>query len=136
MKHALRVTLAVLVGLLLGSLVNMGLITLGAKLIPAPLGVDATTMAGLKATLHLFEPRHFLFPFLAHALGTLVGAGAAAWLSPAPRPLAAYIVGGLFLVGGIVNCVILPAPVWFILADVILAYLPMAWLGRALAPHP
>jgi hypothetical protein len=34
------------------------------------------------------------------------------------------------------NCVILPAPVWFILADVILAYLPMAWLGRALAPHP
>jgi hypothetical protein len=136
MKHALRITLAVLVGLLLGSLVNMGLLAFGGKLIPAPLGVDATSMAGLKATIHLFEPRHFLFPFLAHALGTVAGAAVAAWLAPVARSRAAYIVGGLFLVGGIVNCVILPAPLWFILADVILAYLPMAWLGRALAPNP
>jgi hypothetical protein len=27
--------------------------------------------------MHLFEPRHFVMPFLAHALGTLAGALAA-----------------------------------------------------------
>lgn len=136
MKHALRIALAVLAGLLLGSLVNMGLIMLGGKLVPAPLGVDATTMEGLRASLHLFEPRHFVFPFLAHALGTLAGAGAAAWLSPVGRASGAFIVGGLFLAGGIVNCVLLPAPTWFILIDLVFAYLPMAWAGWALAPKP
>jgi hypothetical protein len=24
--------------------------------------------------MHLFEPRHFIFPFLAHSLGTFAGA--------------------------------------------------------------
>ena len=45
----------------------------------------------------------------------------------------AYIVGGLFLVGGVINAFILPAPAWFIAVDLILAYLPAAWLGQVLA---
>jgi hypothetical protein len=132
MKLAFRIILAVVVGFVVGSVVNMALITVSGKVIPPPVGADVTTMEGLKASLHLFETRHFVSPFLAHALGTLVGAAVACWLAPQKSPVAAYIVGGLFMLGGIANTFMLPAPTWFIAVDLLLAYLPSAWLGQAL----
>jgi len=133
MPKLLRTVLAVILGFVAGSAVNMGLITLGPVLIPPPPGADVTTMEGLKSSLHLFEPRHFVFPFLAHALGTFVGAFVAAAIAPGKSVIPAYVVGGLFLLGGVANVVLLPAPVWFSAADLLLAYLPAAWLGNALA---
>src|SRR5690606_40560173 len=55
-------------------IVNMSIIMISGSIIPPPEGADTTTTEGLKAAMHLFEPKHFLLPFLAHALGTLVGA--------------------------------------------------------------
>jgi hypothetical protein len=133
MVKFLRVLLAVVLGLVVGSLVNMGLIMVSGKVIPPPAGADVTTMEGLRASLHLFEPKHFVFPFLAHALGTLVGTVVASALAPARSALPAYVVGSLFLLGGIANVAMLPAPLWFNALDLLLAYLPMAWLGQALA---
>lgn len=127
-----RVLLAVVLGLVVGSLVNMGLIMVSKTIIPPPAGADVTTMEGLKASLHLFEPKHFVFPFLAHALGTLVGAVVASLLTPARSVVPAYAVGVLFLLAGIANVAMLPAPLWFNALDLLLAYLPMAWLGQAL----
>jgi hypothetical protein len=127
--------LAVVVGLVLGSAVNLALIAVSGKVIPPPSGADVTTMEGLKASLPLFEPRHFVFPFLAHALGTLVGAFVAGWLAPAKSVVPAYIVGALFLLGGLANALMLPAPAWFIAVDLVLAYLPAAWLAQVLAEH-
>lgn len=80
----LRPVLAVLAGLVLGSLVNMAIVTAGPMLIPPPAGVDVNTAEGLARGIHLFEPRHFLTPFLAHALGTLAGALCAYLAAPAP----------------------------------------------------
>ena len=132
MSRFLRLLLAVVAGLVVGSIVNMALIAVGGKLVASPAGADVTSMEGLKASIHLFEPRHFVFPFLAHALGTLVGALVACRLAPGRSAIAAYVVGGLFLLGGVANAFMLPAPGWFIAADLLLAYLPMAWLGQAL----
>jgi hypothetical protein len=123
----------VVVGLVIGSVVNMTLIQVSGQVIAPPSGVDATTFEGLRASLHLFEARHFVFPFLAHALGTLVGACIACWLAPARSAVPAYTVGGMFLLGGIANTFMLPAPAWFVTADLLLAYLPAAWMGQALA---
>jgi hypothetical protein len=133
MAKFVRVLLAVLAGLVVGSAVNMGFIMLSGKVIPPPPGADVTTMEGLKASMHLFEARHFVVPFLAHALGTLAGAFVAAKLAPGKPTGPAYVVGGLFLLGGIANVVMLPAPAWFSAVDLLLAYLPAAWLGQALA---
>ena len=133
MSKFFRMLLAVVIGFVLGSVVNMTLITVSGKVIPPPVGADVTTMNGLKASLHLFEARHFIFPFLAHALGTLVGALVACWLAPGKSPVPAYIVGCLFLLGGIANTFMLPAPAWFVATDLLFAYLPAAWLGQALA---
>lgn len=135
MKPTVRNVLAVVAGVVIGSVVNMALVTLGPTLIPPPAGADVTTMEGLKQSLHLFEPRHFLFPFLAHALGTLAGAALAAGLGASRRPMLAMIVGGLFLCGGIANSFMLPGPTWFNVLDVVAAYIPMAWLGARLAPR-
>jgi len=35
----------------------------------------------------------------------------------------------LFLLGGIMMVVSVGGPIWFIMMDLTLAYLPMAWLG-------
>ncbi|MDP9139923.1 MAG: hypothetical protein M3O62_03925 [Pseudomonadota bacterium] len=133
MAKFFRVLLSVLLGLVFGSAVNMGLILISGKVIPPPVGADVTTMEGMKASLHLFEAKHFVFPFLAHALGTFVGALVAGLIAPNRTPVSAYVVGGLFLVGGIANAIMLPAPAWFSAVDLLLAYLPTAWLGQRLA---
>lgn len=133
MARFFRALLSVLLGVVVGSVVNMGFIMVSGKVIPPPAGADVTTMEGLKASLHLFEAKHFVFPFLAHALGTLVGAFVAGLLAPGRSSVPAFVVGGLFLLGGIANVVMLPAPAWFSAVDLLLAYLPAAWLGQALA---
>lgn len=129
MAPGLRNVLAVIVGLVAGSAVNMGLIMLGSTLIPAPPGVDVTNAESLKSSMHLFEARHFVTPFVAHAGGTLVGALVAFLLATGNRAVPAWIIGGLFLVGGIYASRMFPAPVGFIAADLVFAYIPMAWIG-------
>lgn len=128
----LRNTLALLAGLVVGSLVNMALVTLGPQLIPPPAGVDTRSVENLAQAIHLFEPRHFLMPWLAHALGTFTGALVAWWLAASRRALFAYAVGLLFLCGGVAASLMIPAPAWFIAVDLLLAYLPMAWLAQRL----
>jgi hypothetical protein len=133
MLKILRLIASVVIGLIVGSVVNGGLIMISGSIIPPPPGADVATMEGLKASLHLFEPRHFIIPFLAHALGTLIGAFLARLLAPGKDAMPAYIVGVLFLAGGIANVIMLPAPLWFDVVDLVFAYLPAAWLGQALA---
>lgn len=128
-----RYAAAVLIGVLVGSAVNMGLILVSGTVIPPPEGADVTTMDGLRRSLPLFEAKHFVFPFLAHALGTFAGAFVATLLAPAGSRIPAYVVGGFFLLGGAANVVMLPAPVWFNVVDLVFAYLPSAWLAHVLA---
>lgn len=125
----LRNVLAVIAGIVVGALVNGALITLSPSLIPPPAGVDVTSTESLSQSIHLFEPRHFLMPFLAHALGTLVGALAGYLIAASHRERIAYAIGVLFLIGGISASFMIPAPVWFIALDLLVAYIPMAWLA-------
>lgn len=133
MKRVFRLTLAVIAGLFAGSLVNMALVMLSGHVIPPPAGVDTTTTEGLKAAMPLFEPKHFLFPFLAHAVGTLVGAFVATLITPGRTGGPASVIGACFLIGGIAAVAMLPSPLWFAVVDLVFAYLPMAWLGHRLA---
>lgn len=124
-----RNILAFLLGLVVGSIINMGLILLGHHVVPLPAGADVATMESLAASMHLFGPEHFVFPFLAHALGTLAGALLAFIIAASHRAIVALAIGGAFLAGGITNVLNLPAPAWFNALDLVFAYLPMAWLA-------
>ena len=129
MNKTIRNILAVLAGMVVGSVVNMGIIMVSGSIIPPPEGVDNTTVEGLKAGIHLFQPKHFLFPFLAHALGTFAGALLTAIFAASRKMLFAMIIGFFFLAGGISNIIMLPSPLWFTLVDLIGAYLPVAFLA-------
>ena len=133
MNPIVKNILAVIAGLIIGSIVNMGLIMISGSVIPPPEGGDVTTMEGLKETMHLFEPKHFIFPFLAHALGTLVGAFVAATIAANNKMKFAIAIGCFFLIGGIINVVMLPSPTWFAILDIVGAYIPMAMIGGKLA---
>ncbi len=128
-----RNILATVAGFIIGSVVNMILIAVSSKIIPLPEGVNNKTAETLAAGIHLFEPKHFLFPFLAHALGTFVGAFLATKLSNPKSIIGSMVIGGLFLAGGIAMVLQLPdSPVWFNCIDLIFAYIPMAYIGYVL----
>lgn len=129
MNPVIKNILGVVGGIIIGSVVNMALITVGPKIIPPPVDADMTTMEGLKAAMEFMEPKHFIFPWLAHALGSLTGGLFAYLISGSNKDRMAYIVVFFFLLGGIANVTMLPSPMWFTITDLALAYIPMGWLA-------
>ncbi len=128
MKPVIKNVLAVIIGWLGGSAVNMGLIQTGHKFIPIE-GIDPNNMDALADVMPTLECEYFIFPFLAHALGTLFGAAIAGLIAASHKMKFSLGIGGLFLLGGIMVNYMLPGPTWFAATDIIIAYIPMAWLG-------
>ena len=133
MNKIVRNVLAVITGIILGSAVNMGIIMLQGYFIAFPEGVDVTNTESLQSSMHLFGPKHFIFPFLAHAIGTLVGAYLSARIAASHKMKFALGIGIFFLIGGISMVFMMPAPVWFVMLDLSVAYIPMGWLSGKLA---
>jgi hypothetical protein len=133
MNPILKNILAVVAGLVAGSIINMGIIKLGAYIIPPPEGVIPGDMESLKEHMPNFGLEQFIVPFLAHALGTLAGAWLTATAAAAHQMKLALGIGAWFLLGGVAVSFMLPAPIWFSAIDIIVAYLPMGYLGWKLA---
>ncbi|QDT33432.1 hypothetical protein [Thalassoglobus polymorphus] len=133
MNRIVKNILAIVVGFLIGSIVNIGLVNLGMAIVPLPDGADVSTMEGVRESMKLLTPMNFVFPFLAHALGTLAGAYTAARMAASFQMLIAIGIGLFFLMGGIMMVVMCGGPIWFIASDLLLAYLPMSFLGAILA---
>ena len=129
MNPVIKNILAVVAGIIVGSLVNMAIIFGGMAILPLPEGVTMADLDDLKAVIHLFKPIHFISPFLAHALGTLVGALIASVIAASSHRTFALVIGLWFLLGGIANIFMIGAPVWFAAVDLILAYIPFALMG-------
>ena len=133
MNPILRNILAVVAGYIIGSVVNMGILNLGGSIIPLPEGASVTDIESIKASMHLYETKHFIMPWLAHALGTLVGAFIAVKLAVSHHMKLALGIGVIFLLGGIAVAWLIGSPLLVTAVDLIGAYLPMAWLGAKLA---
>jgi hypothetical protein len=133
MSPSVKNIIAVAAGIFTSSIVNMTLIMLSSSVIPLPEGVDPSDMESLKANMANFPAKNFIFPFLAHALGTLVGAFVAVKIAVKNHLQIALIIGAIFLLGGIMMVMDLPAPMWFNVLDLVGAYIPMAWLGWKMA---
>ena len=128
MNPIVRNIIAVVAGWILGSVINMLLINAGHSLFPVH-GIDINDMDAYAGVMPDLEPKYFLFPFLAHAIGTLIGAIIAAKVAVTHHMKMALIIGGIFLLGGITVNYMLPGPTWFTALDALVAYIPMAWLG-------
>ena len=116
-------------GIAVGMIVNMGLVQIGASVIPLPEGASNATMDELRESMVLMENKHFIFPFLAHALGTLCGAWFVGKFAATLPLKLALGVGFFFLLGGLTMIYQVGGPTWFKALDLLLAYLPAAWLG-------
>lgn len=132
MKTILRNILAVIIGLFIGGTVNMLIVMVGPLIVPPPEGVDMAQAQSLSESAHLLRPQHLLFPFLAHALGTLSGAIVAILIAASYRTVFAYTIGVFFLAGGITAVMMISAPIWFAVVDLTIAYLPMSWIATRL----
>jgi hypothetical protein len=127
--NVVRNVLAVLVGIVVCMFVNGGIIAISSSVIPPPEGVNVNDMESIRASIHLFQPKHFVMPFLAHALGSLLGGLVAALIAANRKMTFALVIGIVHLAGGIAAAFLIPAPIWFIALDLVVAYLPMAWIG-------
>jgi len=141
----LRNILAIILGIIVGSLVNMLIVVLSYDIVPYPEGVVSmgigdmfnmeamqTTIDSIKANIDKFTFSHYIFPFLAHAIGTLVGAWIAAKVAATRKMLFAIIIGVWFLFGGILNALDIGMPLTASLVDWVFAYIPMSYLGGKL----
>ena len=124
--------LAVVLGWLAGSIINMGLVQSGHSLFPIE-GIDPKDMEALATIMPSLDFNFFIFPFLGHALGTLVGAWVAAKIARTRKMIFSLVIGSLFFIGGVMVNYMLTGPLWFTIIDLSLAYIPMAWLGGKLA---
>lgn len=133
MNPILKNVVAVVVGLVAGGLLNMMIVTFGGAIVPPPEGMDPTDMESIKEYMPSFGPEQFIVPFLAHALGTLLGAFVAVKIAASHHRGIALGIGLFFLIGGVTAVAMLPSPMWFNVLDLAGAYLPMGLLGWVLA---
>lgn len=132
--HILKKSLVIFISLFAGALLNGALITVSNQIIPPPIGFDLTTAEGLQAAMPHMGLKHFLFPFLAHALGTLLSALLITRFLKSQQFVFSMMAGIFFLLGGVSMVITLPeTPIWFILVDLIGAYIPMSYFGNKIA---
>lgn len=132
MKTIIRNIIAVLIGILVFMFVNGGLGSISNLIIPYPVGTNLETVEGLNAAASLMEAKHYIMPFLSHALGTFFGALAVALIASNHKMKFALSIGFLGLFGGIYAVYLIIAPLWFEITDLLLSYLPMAYLAGIL----
>ena len=102
------------------------------KIFPPPPGTNMQDMAQVKAFVATLP----LSVLLIVLTGWLIATFVATWLAAriAGTPIPGYIVGALLLCAGIANAFIIPQPVWFSIASIVI-YIGATWVGaRAGAP--
>lgn len=125
-----RNILGILLGVFIGGLVNMALLNGLMYLIPPPEGYILGNIDSLKEFIGTFEFKHFIPPFLAHALRTFVGAFVATKIVFDKTIVFPLIVGLFFFIGGITMVYELKeTPLWFSIVDLCFAYFPMVLMG-------
>jgi hypothetical protein len=129
MNPNLRNVLVVLCGVVLCMILNGMLLSAMMKILAPPAGFRPDDVS----TYDLLGAKHMLSPFIAHSLPSLIGGFVAASFAASRKMAMALVVGGVHLLGGIAAAVMIPAPAWFEVLDLTLAYLPMAWIGAKLA---
>lgn len=123
-----KTILAIVTGIIAGSVVNAAIIFLGNAIFGSPEGMILWDEESVKAHADQLTTANYVCTFLAHQLGTLVGAFVAATIAPFRKLIFALIVGIWFLGSGIYAASVITAPIWFKIADIVL-YLPIAFIG-------
>ncbi len=118
---------AVILGLIVGMIVNMLILQINSMFFPLPEGLDPTDYDALKSAMQSQPAAAWIGVIAAHLGQAFVGGWVAARLGVSRPLLLALIVGGLSLAGGIANAVMLSTPAWTWIEMPL--YLVVAWLA-------
>ena len=122
----LRQVAAVLIGILIGSALNMGLIELNSSvLFPAPEGLDLSDPDQFNAYIAGLPTLAFLVVLVAHLGQAFVGGLVAARLAASHPMTLALVVGVVSLAGGIAAMTMIDGPDWLIIE--LPLYIVAAW---------
>ena len=123
--------LSIVVGLAVGMVVNMALITLNSKVLyPAPEDLDFKDTEKFQAYVDTLPAPAFLVVMAAHLGQAFVGGLVAASLAASHPILLALIVGGVSLLGGVMMMRTVKGPRWMLLE--LPLYLVLAYAAGAL----
>jgi hypothetical protein len=116
----MRNALVLLAGLAVAAAAIAAIEALGHMMYPLPPGLDTHDRAQLSAYIETLPLPAFLFVLAAWAGGVLAGAGTVALLVKRPSPFFIVIITGIVLLASIGNMLMLPHPLWFMLAALVL----------------
>jgi len=121
---------AVVLGVVAGSVVNMMLVSVSQMAYPLPDAIDPNDLEALKAYVEAngMAAGALLIVLLAHSGGSLVSGVVCGVIAQRAWYLGATILGVIWMCGGMFMLTVLPSPTWFAVADTVL-YVPAALLG-------
>ncbi|NCF55898.1 MAG: hypothetical protein GWP41_06485 [Planctomycetia bacterium] len=111
-SHPAKIFLAVIVGLIVGMACNLALVEVNFIFYPPPADLSMGDTEGFRQYMSTLPLTAYFIPILAHLSQAFVGAFVAARICISQPLLPAMIVGSLSLLGGIINALILPVPIW------------------------
>jgi hypothetical protein len=117
---------AVIAGMIVAFLLVAGAEGIAHKIYPPPPGMNNQDMIQVKAYIATLP----LSAMLVVLTGWLIATFAATWLAAriAGTAIPGYIVGALLLCAGIANAFMIPQPVWFSIASIVI-YIGATWVG-------
>jgi hypothetical protein len=130
-----RKILAVVAGVILAGIVTFAVQKIGHQVYPPPADLDMKNMEAMKAYVSTLPMGALLFVLLSYLVGSFAGGWLAATIARTSQIHLPLTVGGVQLFFGIINLVMLPHPMWFAIAAVIV-FLPAAYFGGKLGLKP
>lgn len=125
-----RKILAVVIGIVAGSAINMAIVSASHVVYPLPAEIDPNDFEAFQAHVkaHGLPTGALIMVLAAHAGGSLVSGFVCGLIAMRSWYAAAIGLGLLWTCGGVAMLLMLPSPIWFAMADVVL-YVPAALLG-------
>lgn len=126
-----RKILGMIGGVIFAGLVIFAVQKLGHQVYPPPENLDTRNLEAMQAYIASLPIGAMLFVLLSYVVGTFAGGWLATKIARAPQMHVPLTVGGVQLFFGIINLAMIPHPLWFAIASVLI-FLPAAYLGGKL----
>jgi hypothetical protein len=124
----MRIVLATILGLAASWGVNMGILNFFMP-VSAKAETSAEQYEAMLKAIESFTAVDYLIPLAAHVFGVLAGLIVARLICKTSN-IPIWIVGGLHMLGTVVNIFMIPAPTWFIIVDLVLPIIIILYFLR------
>jgi hypothetical protein len=124
---------AVIVGLIVAFILVFAAEGIAHKIYPPPPGMNMQDMERVKAFVATLPLSVMLIVLTGWLIATFVATWLAARIAGTLFP--GYIVGALLLCAGIANAIMLPQPIWFSIASIVI-YIGATWVGARAGAGP